>query len=222
MKLSSLIDNRCARHNLRRMVRTVELKSRAMLPQAGKGQVVGLLGGSFDPAHGGHLHVSLQALKRLGLDMVWWLISPGNPLKVRGPASIADRMDIARSLIKHPRIKVTDIEHLLGTRYTCETLDSVMELYPHVRFVWLMGADNLVEFHKWQDWRSIMLHVPVAVFARPGFGMGALNSPAARTFAQSRIGHKNAATLAMSDPPAWTYLPIPLDDRSSSEIRANA
>ena len=122
-------------------------------PMARAGQVIGLLGGSFDPAHGGHAHITREALKRFGLDQVWWMVSPGNPLKTKGPAPMARRMAAARQVMMHPRVKITDIETRLGTRFTAATLKRLLQMYPGVRFVWLMGADNMAQFHLWPtDW----------------------------------------------------------------------
>ena len=141
---------------------------RAGLPYVRPGMSVGLFGGSFDPPHEGHVHVSREALKRFGLDRVWWLVSPGNPLKARGPAPLAERMARARALMQHPRVTVTDIEARLGSNVTADTLAALRRLYPRARFVWLMGADNMVQLNRWQDWRTIMDTVPVGVLARPG------------------------------------------------------
>lgn len=129
---------------------------------------VGLLGGSFDPPHQGHVQISLAALKRFDLDQLWWLVTPGNPLKENPPASMARRMGAARAMMDHPRVRISDIEARLGTRYTAETLRALRKAYPHVRFVWLMGADNLAHFHRWKDWQDILNTVPVGVLARPG------------------------------------------------------
>lgn len=120
----------------------------AGFPNARPGMCIGLLGGSFDPPHAGHVHITREALKRFGLDAVWWLVSPGNPLKTRGPAPLDRRMAAARAIMRHPRVEVTDIEARLGTRYTAETLAALFARYPGVRFVWLMGADNLASFHR--------------------------------------------------------------------------
>ena len=125
-------------------------------PYAREGQAIGLLGGSFDPAHDGHLHITQEALKRFGLDQVWWVVSPGNPLKSRQPASMPARVAHARSLVSRNDVIVTDIEAQIGTRYTAETLSALKARYRGVRFVWLMGADNLAQFHLWQDWQWIM------------------------------------------------------------------
>ena len=193
---------------------------RTGLPVALPGMTVGLFGGSFDPPHAGHVHVSREALKRLGLDRLWWLVSPGNPLKERGPAPLERRIAAARALIRHPRILVTDIEARLGTRYTAETLDALHVLYPGVRFVWIMGADNLAQFHRWQRWDGIMRSVPVAVLARPGLGVSARTARAARIFEGARLPVSGARLLPLATPPAWTYLEIPMIDISSSAIRA--
>ena len=136
---------------------------RAGFPIATKGMVIGLLGGSFDPAHEGHVHITREALKRMGLDRVWWLVSPGNPLKARQPAPMAARLRQARRVMDDPRVVITDLEARLGTRATADTIDALQAIYPGVHFVWLMGADNLVQFHKWERWRDILRSVPVGV-----------------------------------------------------------
>lgn len=189
-------------------------------PYARAGQVIGLLGGSFDPAHSGHVHITREALKRFGLDRVWWLVSPGNPLKSRGPAPLADRMARARQVMQHPRVSVTDLERRLGTRYTAATIGALQRRYPGVRFVWLMGADNLAQFHHWDRWRHIMHSVPIGVVARPGDRIPARTSRAAQLFAGSRVRKKSAYGLGHMAPPAWAFVNIPMRDVSSSEIRA--
>ncbi len=190
------------------------------LPYARAGQTIGLLGGSFDPAHGGHVHVSREALKRFHLDRVWWLVSPGNPLKARGPAPMADRIRRARLVMDHPRVQVTDIEARLGTRYTAQTLAKLQALYPGVRFVWLMGADNLAEFHHWQDWREIMARVPIGVIARPGDRIAARTSKAAQVFRAQRLAGGAATLLAHGPAPRWCMINVPMVAQSSSKIRA--
>ena len=189
-------------------------------PFAGRGQVVGLLGGSFDPPHGGHVQVSLEGMQRLGLDWVWWVVSPGTPLKREGPAPIERRVAAGRRLIRDPRIKVTDIEARLGTRFTAETLARLVPRYPHVRFVWIMGSDNLAQFHRWRDWRRIMGTVPVAVLARPGAKLSARFAPAARAFRWAQLNEGEARALARRRVPAWVVLNMPLNPLSSSQIRA--
>ena len=189
-------------------------------PTAGRGEVVGLLGGSFDPAHEGHVHITLEAMKRFGLTRVWWLVSPGNPLKERGPAPLEQRMTRARALMQHPRVTVTDIEARLGTRYTARTIRGLQRHYPGVRFVWLMGADNLAQLHHWQDWEWIMHNVPVGVLARPGDRISARMSHAARRFRQYRIAGRSSQLLAAADAPAWCFVNVPMVAQSSSAIRA--
>jgi len=193
---------------------------RFTLPYAAPGQVIGLFGGSFDPPHAGHLHVSREALKRFGLDRVWWLVSPGNPLKRDGPAPLDRRMAAARALADHPRIVVTDLEARFGTRYTGETLERLFASYPGVRFVWLMGADNLASFHRWQRWEWIMNSVPVGVLARPGQRISARTGKAAQIYRRRKLPASAASRLAHTPPPAWCFLNVPMLDISSSEIRA--
>lgn len=194
--------------------------NRIGFPYARPGQAVGLLGGSFDPAHEGHVHITNEALKRFGLDRVWWLVSPGNPLKDQGPQPIDVRVKAARALVRDPRVVVTDIEARLGTRYTAQTLARLLPIYPGVRFVWLMGADNLAGFHRWQDWRSIAAMVPMGILARPGQAFSALNSPAARVFRASRLASGDGALLPKMQAPAWCYLQMPQSPASSSALRA--
>lgn len=185
------------------------------------GQRIGLLGGSFDPAHEGHVHITRTALQRFGLDAVWWLVSPGNPLKSRGPAPLAQRMARARAVMQHPRVTVTDIEARLHTRFTAETLAALTARHPGVRFTWLMGADNLAQFHRWQDWHWIMETVPVGVLARPGQRISARMSPAARLYRRYRIKGRASRTLGRAEAPAWCFINLPMTDTSSTRIRAS-
>jgi nicotinate-nucleotide adenylyltransferase len=191
---------------------------RAGFPVARKGMVVGLLGGSFDPAHGGHVHITREALKRMGLDRVWWLVSPGNPLKAVGPAPLADRMARARSLMRDPRVVVSDLEARLGTRFTAQTLKRLRAIYPGVRFVWLMGADNLGQFHRWERWEDILRMVPVGVLARPGWGVRGRMSKAARIYGGKRVDR--GEVLRVRDAPSWCFVNLPMDGSSSTAIRA--
>jgi nicotinate-nucleotide adenylyltransferase len=191
---------------------------RAGFPIATKGMVIGLFGGSFDPAHGGHVHLTRQAMARMGLDSVWWLVTPANPLKARQPAPLADRVARARDVMVHPRVKVTALEAALGTRTTADTIDRLRAIYPGVQFVWLMGADNLVQFHKWGRWRDILRSLPVGVLARPGHGIAARLSVAARAFAVHRVSR--GETLRGRKPPVWCFVSMPMNDASSTEIRA--
>ena len=188
-------------------------------PSAYRGMVVGLLGGSFDPAHEGHLQITREALRRVGLDRVWWLVSPGNPLKARPPAPMAARLARARAILgDDPRVVVTDLEVLLRTRATVDTITKLQGLYPGVRFVWIMGADNLVQFHRWSRWRDILARVPVAVMARPGAGLAARLSVAARAHRGAQV--RRPELLLHHKPPVWCYLNMPLNAASSSVIRA--
>ena len=181
--------------------------------------VIGLLGGSFDPAHEGHVHITREAIKRLGLTRVWWLVSPGNPLKPSPPAPLGQRMDRARALVgDDPRIVLTDLEARLGTRATADTLDALRARYFGVRFVWIMGADNLAQFHRWQRWRHILDTVPVAVMARPGQSLPALTSPAAKAYSAARMDRPE--WIALAKPPAWGFVMLPMSDASSTAIRA--
>ncbi len=189
-------------------------------PIAARGQVVGLLGGSFDPAHAGHVAVTKAAIKRFGLDRVWWLVSPGNPLKDSGPQPLDKRMARARNVMQHPRVCVTDIEARLGTRYTADTIATLIGAYPDVRFVWLMGADNLSQFHLWQDWRWILETVPVGILARPNERISARTSMAARVFRDAKLPARASHVLARQQTPAWCFVNMPLNDNSSTAIRA--
>ncbi|MBR9843129.1 MAG: nicotinate-nucleotide adenylyltransferase [Rhodobacteraceae bacterium] len=187
------------------------------LPHTEAGQVIGLLGGSFDPAHEGHVHITREALKRFGLDRVWWLVSPGNPLKAEGPADLERRMAAARAVMDHPRVHVSDFEARAGTRYTAETIARLQAVRPGVRFVWLMGADNLAQFHRWKDWQEIMARVPVGVLARPGDRIAGRTAKAAQVFRDARV---SAQGLGGRDAPAWAYVNVAMVDASSTAIRA--
>ncbi|MEI4473252.1 nicotinate-nucleotide adenylyltransferase [Frigidibacter sp. MR17.24] len=193
---------------------------RAGLPRAQPGMAIGLLGGSFDPAHGGHAHITREAMKRFGLDRVWWLVSPGNPLKREGPAALDRRLAQARAVMRHPRVEITDIEARLGTRFTAETLGRLVALYPGVRFVWLMGADNLAQFGRWQRWETIMRTVPIGVIARPGSRLTGRMSKAADRFERYRVPATAASILPQLAPPAWCFVNIPMVSDSSTAIRA--
>ena len=184
------------------------------------GRTVGLLGGSFNPPHEGHLHDSLLALRLLGLDQVWWLVSPQNPLKShRGMAPFADRMAAAQSFARNPRIVVSDIETQLGTIYTADTLAKLTCLYPRTRFVWLMGADNLIQIRHWQRWTEIFHMVPVAIFDRPPYSLKVGASLAARRMARWRRDGADRGTIAGATPPAWAFFHTPLKDISSTALR---
>ncbi|OIQ35325.1 MAG: nicotinic acid mononucleotide adenylyltransferase [Roseobacter sp. MedPE-SWchi] len=189
-------------------------------PYLRPGMTVGLLGGSFDPAHQGHVQISRAALQRFNLDCLWWLVSPGNPLKSRAPASMERRIAAAQRLMDHPRVRISDIEARLGTRYTAETLRGLRRIYPHVRFTWLMGADNLAHFHLWKDWQQIIETVPVGVLARPGDRISARLSPAAKIYRSRMLKDDQSQALARSAAPAWCFVNVPMISASSTKIRA--
>ncbi len=186
-----------------------------------RGERIGLLGGSFNPAHDGHLHISKLALRRLRLDRVWWLVSPQNPLKsTTGMAPLQERLENARSMAAaEPHITVGDPEVGLGTRYSADTVSALKHRYPDVRFVWIIGADLLQEVHRWKKWRSLFRAIPIAIFARPPYPLRALSSRAARRFAGSRINACRAGALADLRPPAWAYLRTRRHWQSASRIR---
>lgn len=184
------------------------------------GRRIGLLGGSFNPAHAGHRHISLLALKTLALDEVWWLVSPQNPLKSRdGMAPMAARLASARTIARHPRIHPTDLESRLGTRFTADTLRLLKRRRPGVRFVWIMGADNLGQIHRWQRWIEIFRLVPVAVFDRPTYCYPALAGRAAQRFRAFRRPGAAASGLASRKPPAWCFVAAARHPASATEIR---
>jgi nicotinate-nucleotide adenylyltransferase len=188
------------------------------LPPAGAR--VGLLGGSFNPAHEVHLQVSLSALRRLGLDEVWWLVSPLNPLKSASDmAPLQARLREARRLARHPRIRVCAVEELLGTRYSLDTLRALGARFPRVTFVWLIGADNLKDLDKWDRWQQILNESVVAVFDRPTYALKALAGRAARRFAAYRVAEKRARQLVFHRPPAWVFLHTRQNPLSATEIR---
>lgn len=189
-------------------------------PLAQPAMRIGLLGGSFNPAHEGHRHISHIALKRLKLDRIWWLVSPANPLKQRRElAPLAERVAIARSVAAHPRIEVTAFEAARPDAYTVNTLQFLTRRHPATRFVWLMGADSLAGFHRWRDWRRLAALAPICVLDRPGYRYAALASRAAHRLAPARLDESDAPGLADFAGPAWTLLTLPLSPLSSTQIR---
>jgi nicotinate-nucleotide adenylyltransferase len=190
------------------------------IPAFANGMRIGLLGGSFNPPHAAHRAISLFALKRLQLDRIWWLVTPGNPLKdVSGLQELEARAAAARTLANDPRIVVSCLEAVIGTRYSYDTIRYLRRHCPAVRFVWIMGADNLAQFHRWQSWQRIASEVAIAVIDRPPTSFRALAAPAARALARSRIPANAAATLADRRPPAWVFLTGLKSPLSSSGLR---
>ena len=186
-----------------------------------EGLRIGLLGGSFNPAHEGHLHASELALKQLQLDFVWWLVSPQNPLKNSNDmASFETRLRLARAFARHPRLVVTGIEDQFGTRFTVDTLRVLKRRFPHIHFVWLMGSDNLLQLPRWRNWQEIFALVPVAVIARPASALAALSSKAAARFRPAYVppsGH-----VSVMHPPAWTVLDAKRNASSATALRASS
>nr|WP_319385621.1 nicotinate-nucleotide adenylyltransferase [uncultured Roseibium sp.] len=190
------------------------------LPHVEAGNRIGLFGGSFNPPHSGHRLVAQTVLKRLGLDQVWWFVTPGNPLKDHSDlAPLEMRLHLTSALADHPRMKVTAYETVLGTPYTAKTIIALRNLRPSVRFVWVMGADNLGSFHRWQDWRQIVGSVPIAIVDRPGASLSVLSSPLAKAFEKYRLPEEDAERLPDLKAPVWTFLHAPLDQTSSTGLR---
>jgi nicotinate-nucleotide adenylyltransferase len=196
------------------------LEQAMRLPHVEDGQSVALFGGSFNPPHMGHVHVSETALTRGQIDQVWWLVTPGNPLKDHSElAPLARRIRWCREIIDHPRIKVTAFEARYHLAYTEETLRLLKRLRPRVNFIWLMGADNLAGFHHWQNWQQIARMMPVMVIDRPGSTLSYLSAQAAIALARYRIDETDAELLARMKPPAWTFIHAPRSPLSSTAIR---
>jgi nicotinate-nucleotide adenylyltransferase len=185
-------------------------------------QVIGLFGGSFDPAHAGHVALTQHALRRFGLDQVWWLVTPGNPLKSQDPEPLAARMAQARAMMQHPQVLVTDIEAQLGTTYTAETIAALQDRFVHTRFVWLMGADNLAQFDQWKNWRQIIETTSIGIIARPDSRLSPLSSRAARIYRNARVPAKQSRLLGYLSGPAWCYVNMPLMPISSTALRSGA
>jgi nicotinate-nucleotide adenylyltransferase len=194
----------------------------AGLPPTGDGQAIGLLGGTFNPPHEGHRRISMLALTRLGLDRLWWMVTPGNPLKENGTLSPqGERARRAAQVAAHPRIVVSTAEQAFGTRYTADLVRILKSRLPAARFVWVMGSDNLEQFHLWEDWRGIAASLPIAVVNRPGHLAAALSSPAALSLSRARVSERDAAVLADCRPPAWTFINGPRSGASSTALRTH-
>ncbi len=185
---------------------------------------VGLFGGSFDPPHKGHSLVSAKIQTALCLDMVWWLVAPQNPLKRTSPEAMEKRLKACQDLVgtSNIRVYISDEETHLGTRNTVDTVRKLKQLYPQVRFIWLMGSDNMASLHRWKDWQVLMHDVPMAIYPRPGYVVKAGLSPAAQQFRDYRIAADQAANLKNIDAPAWVMLTGKMDDISSTTLRNNS
>ncbi len=194
---------------------------RVRTPLVLAGQRIGIMGGSFNPPHEGHAIVAETAVKRLGLDQLWWVVTPGNPLKANGGLPPQpERMADARAFARGPKMKITGFEAELGTPYTAATLAFLKSRYPDVHFVWVMGADNLAGFNRWQHWKSIAASFPIAVVDRPGWRLKALAGEAAQLLGQARLGEAEARRLPTAQPPAWVFLTSRLSEQSSTKLRA--
>lgn len=197
------------------------LPPRLVMPPHTPGMRIGLFGGTFDPPHSAHRDASLLAMKRLKLDRIWWLVTPGNPLKdTRGLQPLEKRIAAARTLTHHPRIDVTGLEAVINTRYTFDTLEFLKRRCPGVKFVWVMGADNLRSFSRWQNWRGIANLMPMAVVDRMGSSLYAIGSRAPEALRRYRVPEQQATTLADRKPPAWVYLHGLKSPLSSTALRA--
>lgn len=190
------------------------------VPPHAQGMRIGLLGGSFNPPHQAHRAISRFALTRLQLDRVWWLVTPGNPLKENGNLhELGERMQAARDVANDPRIEVSCLESVIRTRYTIDTINTLRRRFTGLRFVWIMGADNLAQFHRWQDWRRIAAQVPMAVIDRPPQSFRALASPAAKALSRYRLPENEAVLLADRPAPAWVFLTGLKLNLSSTRLR---
>jgi nicotinate-nucleotide adenylyltransferase len=194
-------------------------------PKFFPGAKIALFGGSFDPPHQGHALLAKAALRKLGVDYVWWLVSPQNPLKNHKPQNMETRLaevrDLAGADAEARRFIVTDEETRLGTQFAIDTVRALQAAYPHVDFIWLMGADNLAQLHRWKNWQDLMAAIPIAVYPRPGFAHKAALSPAARAFEQDRLPTAAAAQLADYQAPAWLILDGARSSLASSRLRAD-
>jgi nicotinate-nucleotide adenylyltransferase len=196
------------------------LSASQAIPSFTNGMRIGLLGGSFNPPHAAHRAISLYALKRLKLDRVWWLVTPGNPLKGSGGLrELNQRANAAREMADDPRIDVSCLEAVIGTRYTVDTIAYLRRRCSGARFVWIMGSDNLAQFHRWKDWRLIAADIPIAVIDRPPQSLRALAAPAAQALARYRLPEQEAASLAQHRAPAWVFLSGMKSRLSSTGLR---
>lgn len=193
------------------------------MPQVQKGMVVGLFGGSFNPPHEGHLLIARDALRTLKLDQLWWMVTPGNPLKDHsGLAPLAERIRLSEALVDEPRIKVTAFEAAHAIRYSADTVELVLSRNPDASFIWVMGADSLNGFHQWERWEDIVRAIPITIYDRPGSSLSLQTSVMAQKFSAARVDETDASGLAHMRPPAWTFIHGPLSPLSSTELRKTA
>lgn len=203
------------------MTSNVQLRDFLKIPAAVDGAKIGLFGGSFNPPHEGHINLCNLALKRLKLDQIWWMVTPGNPLKnVSNLPSLEHRISLCREIIKQPAIKVTAFEAAYKIRYSADTINLLKLLRPRQNFVWLIGADNLAQFHEWQDWRKIASTMPIAVIDRPGSTLSYLSARAAIALSRYRVDEEDASLISTMKPPVWTFIHGPRNPLSSTFLRA--
>ncbi len=195
---------------------------RVRLPRHASGLRIGLFGGSFNPPHAGHRLVTLTALRRLKLDRIWWIVTPGNPLKdTRGLPPLAERMAACRRLMPEPMVDITGFEAGIGTRYTLDTLRYLKHRCPQAQFVWIMGADNLIQFHRWQGWREIARLMPIAVVDRPGVTLKATASRTALALSKGRVRPSSLFTERQAKAPRWSFIYGPRSSLSSTALRGS-
>lgn len=188
-------------------------------PSVEPGLTIGLLGGSFDPPHEGHVHITKLALKIFNLSKIWWLVCPENPIKSVTPSDLNSRFLASKKIMKHPSVVITDLERKFKTKYTFQTLIKLKKLYPSTKFVWLMGADNLINFHHWKNWDWIMKNIPIGVMARPRDQIKAGLSPAAIRFSKYRLPREKSLLLPYLSPPVWTLVTGSMKNISSTKLR---
>ncbi len=190
------------------------------LPKVDNNKTIGLVGGSFDPPHEGHMHIATWALSTLPIDKLWWVVSRRNPLKKHSPSDFKKRFDDTKEVVNHSDMLVTDIEIKFDVNFTVDLNKRLKIEYPTVNFIWVMGADGLKQFHKWKDWETIFEMVPIAIFARPGYNEFS-KTVAAIKYKDSFLSSDNAIQLPYHKAPAWAFFNIPMKNISSTEIRNN-
>ncbi|WP_375634603.1 MULTISPECIES: nicotinate-nucleotide adenylyltransferase [unclassified Bartonella] len=190
------------------------------MPHVERSNVVGLFGGSFNPPHAGHLLVAKIAIRRLHLDQLWWMITPGNPLKdCTQLLSLEERMQLSFKLIDHPKIRLTGFEQAIGSKVSVDTIFHILTHYSGVNFVWIMGADSFATIHHWYRWHDIVSMLPIAIIDRPLGNRSALSSPMAHIYRRFRLDERESKRLPFIKPPVWTYLHGPLSFQSSTNLR---